>query len=120
MGKILLEKMEFYAYHGHFKEEQKIGGKYLVDLELETNFDGAVQHDELDGTVNYAEVYELVKNEMEIKSKLIEHLAGRILKVLLREFKTIKWARVKVSKVNPPIGAQLEAVAVVLEQKREG
>ena len=111
--------MEFYAYHGYFEEEQKIGGKYIVDLELETNFDDAAQHDDLDGTVNYAEVYKMVKDQMDVTSKLIEHVAGKILKVLFKEFKDVEWARIKVSKLNPPMGAQLAAVAVELEQKRE-
>lgn len=118
MGKILLEKMEFYAYHGFFKEEQKIGGKYKVDLELETDFSLAAKTDDLNGTINYAEVYDLVKTEMEVSSKLIEHIAGRVLKVLFEQFKELDWAKVKIMKINPPMSAQIQSVAVVLEQKR--
>ena len=79
MSTISIEQMEFYAYHGCFKEEQIIGTRFLVDLYLETDTKKAEKTDELADTVNYQEVYLLVKKEMDIKSKLLEHVGRRIL-----------------------------------------
>jgi 7,8-dihydroneopterin aldolase/epimerase/oxygenase len=119
MGKILLEEIEFYAYHGYFPEEQKIGGKYLVNIELEADFGHAARTDNLESTINYAQVYEIVRSEMNISSKLIEHVAGRILKAMFDEFERLDFARIKLTKVNPPVEGQLKSVAIILEERRK-
>ena len=115
MSSITLENMEFYAYHGCFAEEQIIGTRFLVDLFLETDTSEAESSDDLSKTVNYQEVYLLVKKEMEQKSKLLEHVARRILEEIALEYPQVKSARVKVSKMNPPLGGKLERVSVELE-----
>ena len=76
MSTISIEGMEFYAYHGHFAEEQIIGTWFVVDLFLKTDTTRAEQSDDLQDTVNYLEVYQTVKQEMQISSKLLEHVAG--------------------------------------------
>ncbi len=119
MGKILLEEIEFYAYHGYFPEEQRIGGKYLVDIELDVDFSRAAETDDLESTINYAQVYEIIRSEMNIPSKLIEHVAGRILKAMFNEFERLDFARVKLTKVNPPVEGQLKSVAVILEERKK-
>jgi 7,8-dihydroneopterin aldolase/epimerase/oxygenase len=119
MGKIFIDGLEFYAFHGYFDEEQKIGGKYFVDVEIDTDFDHAAASDELDGTINYADIAKIVEAEMQIKSKLIEHVAGRIINRLFIEFGSIEAIKVKVEKINPPIGMKLNSVSVVLEKNRE-
>ncbi|MBN1116321.1 MAG: dihydroneopterin aldolase [Bacteroidales bacterium] len=118
MAKIFLEGLEFYAHHGYFSEEQKIGGKYLIDIEIEADINKSVISDELKSTINYAEVYELIKQEMNISSRLIEHLAGRILRAVFINFPLVSGVKVKVSKINPPLGADLKSVSVVLEERR--
>lgn len=119
MGKIFIEGLEFYAFHGFFAEEQKIGGKYLVDIEIDADINEAANNDTLKGTIDYGLVAELVAGEMKIKSKLIEHVAGRILNRLLDNFSEIEDLTVKVTKLNPPIGVKLKSVSVCMQTLRK-
>lgn len=114
MGMIQLENMEFFAYHGCYKEEQIVGNHFKVDLTLHTNCDVPSKTDNIDDALNYLKVYEFVKEEMKIKSHLLEHVAKRILDRLYNEFDQIEKAIVKVRKLNPPLGGQLESVSVTL------
>jgi 7,8-dihydroneopterin aldolase/epimerase/oxygenase len=115
MGQISLEGMEFFAYHGHFKEEQIIGTRFIVDLIMEADTKEAEVTDNLVKTVNYQAVYNLVAKEMSVKSHLLEHVARRILDSLAREFPQIGACRVKISKINPPVGGKVERVSVELK-----
>lgn len=117
MAIIELENMEFYSYHGCFKEEQVVGNHFIIDLSIETDTTLAQQSDNLHDTVNYQAVYNLVRKEMEKKSKLLEHVAERILTALFANFKTITSIKVKVSKVNPPMGGKVQKVSVTLNRK---
>jgi 7,8-dihydroneopterin aldolase/epimerase/oxygenase len=114
MGLISLEGMEFFAYHGHFKEEQIIGTRFTVDLYMETDTNEAEVSDNLAKTVNYQEVYNLISNEMSIKSHLLENVARRILDSVAREFPQIDACRIKIAKMNPPVGGKVEKVSVEL------
>jgi len=114
MGKIILERMEFFAYHGCFHEEQIIGTTFLVDLELEVDTSKAEQSDHLEDTINYQIVYGLIRHEMEQKSQLLENIAHRILDSVKTTFPEISSARVKISKVNPPLGGKVKQVTCVL------
>lgn len=116
MGIIRIEEMEFYSFHGHFKEEQIVGNKFLVDLTIETDMDQAKDSDNLKDAVNYQKAYEIVKLQMGKKSHLLEHIAGRILDALYSELEGIKKATVKVSKMNPPMGGKIGSVSVVMEK----
>jgi len=116
MGRIEIEGMEFYAYHGHFKEEQVVGSHFLVNAILETDLDKASQSDKLTDTINYLSVYQLIKEEMIIKSHLLEHLADRIIKRLYDNFPTLIKVRVKISKINPTMGGEIDKVSVTLEK----
>ncbi len=118
MGKIMLEGMEFFSYHGCFKEEQIIGAKYLVDLSVETDTSRAEVSDRLHDTVNYASLYTMVKEEMALKSFLIEHVAYRIIERLKRSFDTITSVDLKISKINPPVGGKMKEVAFVKHWKK--
>jgi 7,8-dihydroneopterin aldolase/epimerase/oxygenase len=115
MGKILLEGMEFYAYHGHLKEEQIIGTLFIVDLELEFDTSMAETTDQLNDTVNYQEVYRIVKTVMDTNSHLLEHVARRIFDAIRGSFPAVKKTAVKIAKVNPPVGGKVKQVACVLE-----
>jgi 7,8-dihydroneopterin aldolase/epimerase/oxygenase len=117
MGLISLSGMEFFAYHGCFAEEQIIGNKFIVDLEFFSSTDKAETTDDLSATVNYQKVYEMVKAEMEIKSKLLEHVAYRIQRSLYANFPYIGSSKITVSKLNPPIGGKVEKVSVVLTKQ---
>jgi dihydroneopterin aldolase len=116
MGLIQIENMEFYAFHGHFREEQIVGNKFLVDLTLETEMSVASKSDNLKDAVNYQKAYQIVKVEMEKKSYLLENIAGRILDALYSEMTGIKKATVRVSKMNPPVGGKIGSVSVEMER----
>jgi dihydroneopterin aldolase len=112
MGTISIEGMEFFAYHGHFKEEQIIGTRFTVDLFMETDTQEAEITDSLAKTVNYQAVYGLVAQEMAVKSHLLEHVARRILDRIAGEYPQITASRIKISKMNPPVGGKVERVSV--------
>jgi dihydroneopterin aldolase len=114
MGKIHLEGMEFFAYHGHYKEEQIIGTKFIVDLEIVFETSLAEYSDELSDTINYQEAYLIAKKEMEINSHLIESVARRILDALVQAFPQINSVQVKISKINPPLGGKVKQVSCIL------
>lgn len=117
MSTISIEQMEFYAYHGCFKEEQIIGTRFLLDLYLETDTTDAEKTDELADTVNYQEVYLLVKKEMEIKSKLLEHVGRRILEAIKGRYPQVDKAELKISKMNPPLGGKMKNVSLIMRSK---
>ncbi|HEY9115207.1 MAG TPA: dihydroneopterin aldolase [Bacteroidales bacterium] len=114
MAIISIEGMEFFAYHGCFAEEQIIGTKFQVDLFLEVNTEKAEHSDHLSDTVNYQSVYQLVKAEMQIKSKLLEHFGRRVLDKIQAEFPGVEDASIKVRKLNPPLGGKIDFVSVEL------
>ncbi len=116
MGLIVIENMEFYAFHGHYREEQIVGNRFIVDLNIETDMTVAAKSDNLKDAVNYQKAYQIVKTQMDRRSYLLENIAGRILDALYAELEGIKKARVKVSKINPPMGGKIGSVSVVMEK----
>ena len=116
MGKIELEGMEFFAYHGCYQEEQIIGAKFLVDLVLSYDSSEAEIHDHLRDAINYQEVYFLVQHEMKHKSHLLENVASRIIHSLKKAYPGITSASVKVTKVNPAVGGKVRGVSFTLAQ----
>lgn len=115
MSTISIEGMEFFAYHGCFDEEQVIGTKFLVDLYFETETGEAELTDDLSKTINYQNVFLIVKEEMKLKSKLLEHVGRRILTRLKSEYPNIETATLKISKLNPPLGGKMVNVSVTLD-----
>ncbi len=111
---ILLENIELYAHHGVFEQENKVGNIFIVDLKLKTDVSMAIETDNLNETVNYGMIYNFVKEEMSIPSKLLEHVAGRIIKRLKDEFPQIQEIEIKISKRNPPVGGQVSYASIVL------
>lgn len=118
MGKIVLEKMQFFAHHGHFDEEQIVGANYELTLTLDLDVSKPGLTDELVDTLNYQEVYDVVKAEMKIKSRLIEHVSQRIVSALMSKFSQLKQVDLSFSKMNPPLGGQVERVTIQLSEKR--
>lgn len=116
MGLIQIENMEFYAFHGHFKEERIVGNKFLVDLTIETDMKVPAESDNLKDAVNYQKVYDIIKSQMGMKSHLLEHIAGRIIDAIYAEMQGISKVTVKVSKMNPPMGGKIGSVSVVMEK----
>ena len=112
---ILLHDMRFYAYHGVMEQERRVGGEYLVSLQVEADLSGAVISDSVADTVNYAELYDVVRREMAQPSQLLEHVAGRIGKAVVSEFQGVEKAEVKILKLNPPMGANCDGAGVEVE-----
>ncbi len=117
-GVIDLEEMEFYAYHGCFQEEKVVGNRFLVNVSIRTPVQQPVDSDNIKDALNYVEIYELVRREMQQTSNLLEHVGGRILNSLYEHFPFIEWARIKISKMNPPMGGQMKKVSLTLERER--
>lgn len=111
---ILLENVEMYANHGVFPQETLVGNLFIINLKLKVDFEKASKSDDLDETISYASVFDLVKKEMAIPSKLLEHVAGRIVRVLKSEFPKIEQIELKISKRNPPVGGQVEYASVMI------
>ena len=113
--KISLSTLDFYAFHGVLPQERIVGGSYLVDVALDVNVSAAAyNYDELTGTVNYAAVYEAVKAEMQVPSKLLEHVVMRIARRLLDDFSLVRQVEISLTKVNPPMGASCKGASVKL------
>ena len=114
MGVISLEGMEFFAYHGYYDEEQKIGNKYSIDLKIDTNLSSAAKSDRLKDTINYEELYQLVLKVMQTKHRLLEHVAYEIIEKVKDTYDNVNDVTVGVSKYNPPIGGICERAKVVI------
>lgn len=115
-GIIELEEMEFYAYHGCYREEKVVGNRFLVNVSIRLDMRRAAQSDSIKDALNYVKVYELVRVEMQKTANLLEHVTGRILEGLYQNFPGIEWACVKVSKMNPPMGGQMRKVSITIER----
>lgn len=118
MGKITVSNIRVYAYHGCLKEESVIGSDYLVAVEIFSDLQKASNSDNLEDTVDYVFINRVVKEEMRISSKLLEHVAKRILDRIFDEMETVTKAVISVSKMNPPIDGGVEMVTVTLKEKR--
>ncbi len=115
MGHITLEGIEFFAYHGFYDEEQKIGNKYALDISIQTDIEAAARHDKLSETINYEVLYAIANEVMREKFRLLEHIAFRIIEKIRNYYPDIQKVTVKVSKFNPPIGGVCEKASIVLE-----
>ncbi len=118
MGTIKVKNIRIYAYHGCLVEEGKIGSDYRIDLSVKANLKKSAKTDHLSDTVDYVHLNKIVKEEMAIKTKLLETVADKILDRILLEIPLVESLKVKVSKLNPPIGGNVEMVSIVMTRKR--
>lgn len=116
MGVIELENMEFFAFHGCFREEQIVGNSFMVNVRLDGNYNVPADSDNIADAVNYQIIFNLVKEQMAIPSHLLEHVAKRILDAVYGKYPDLYRVSVKVSKVNPPLGGQTKQVSVTLSR----
>lgn len=107
--------IKLYAYHGCLEEEGKIGGNYIVDVRMKTDFRQAALSDELSQTIDYVHINAIVTQEMAIRSKLIEHVGQRIVSRIEREINGLIGLQVKVTKICPPINGDVDHVAIIIE-----
>ncbi|MBT0607131.1 dihydroneopterin aldolase [Aequorivita echinoideorum] len=118
MGSIHLKNIRIYAYHGCLTEEGQIGSDYIVNIWVKANLKGAAVSDELNDTVDYVQLQQIVKDEMAVRSKLLEHVAKRIVDSVFQKIELVDEVKVTVAKLNPPIGGDVAEVSVTLKQKR--
>lgn len=112
---ITLRDLRFYAYHGVALQERQVGNYYTIQLRISTDLQSAMQSDDVEQTVNYASVFEAVKEEMSISSKLLEHVAQRIGERLFHDFPQIEHLYLKLEKDNPPMGADIQSAGIEVE-----
>jgi len=118
MGIIKLQNIRTFSFHGCLEEEAKIGSDYRVDLEIKTDLRKSAVSDELNDTVDYVLLNRIVVEEMAIRSKLLEHVANRIITRIFKEIASVSRINLSVSKLNPPIGGDVEAVTIEIEEYR--
>jgi len=116
MSKIYLEDVKIYAYHGVLPEENIIGTYYILNTEIHTDLWKAAESDNLEDTISYADVNETIHNEMKIKSKLLEHVAGRIISKIHGKFPEISYIRLKITKTAPPMKGEMKGASIELEK----
>lgn len=116
--KITLHEMRFYAYHGVFAQEQRVGNHFIVELTFWADIAESLHRDELEETISYADVYEVIKAEMAIPSRLLEHVIGRISERLFATFPRMQRIALTLSKCNPPFPGEVHSAAVTLEACR--
>ena len=115
---ITLKALRFYAYHGVLPQERTVGGDYEVTVKADVDLSQAMESDNVEDTVNYADLYEVIRQEMAVPSQLLEHVAGRMARRILNDFPTVDMLHVEVVKLNPPMGADCQGAAVAIEVKR--
>lgn len=118
MGIIKVKNIRIYAYHGCLIEEGKIGSDYRVDLSVKADLKNSSKTDELTDTVDYVHLNKIVKDEMAIRTKLLETVAAKILDRIFIEIPMALNAKVNISKLNPPIGGNVEMVSILMKRKR--
>ena len=118
MGTIKLKNIRTFSYHGCLVEEGKIGSDYAVDLEIKADLKTSCLSDNLEDTVDYVLLNKIVVEEMAIRSQLLEHVGHRIITRVFKEVPTITTVKLGVSKLNPPIGGDVESVTIELEESR--
>ena len=119
MGLIKVENIRVFANHGCLKEETAIGSDYRVDLEIKADLSTSAMSDELEDTVDYVFLNKVVREEMSKPSKLLETVAQRVLTRIIKEDKLVRKATISVSKINPPIGGDVEMVTIKLTKRRK-
>lgn len=118
MSTIRLKDIRIFSNHGCLTEEEKIGSDYLVNLKVRANLVKAAESDALSDTVDYVHLNKIVKEQMAIRSKLLEHVGQRIINAIFQELPLVTDVKVTVSKVNPPIGGDVAEVSVTMKAKR--
>ena len=118
MGSVKVKNIRVYAHHGCLKEETVIGSEYRVDVVVKVNLTKAAITDALKDTVDYVHINRIVNEEMKLPSKLLENVAQRIIERIFSELNLVSKSKVSISKINPPIGGDVQMVTVVLKAKR--
>ncbi|WP_312765340.1 dihydroneopterin aldolase [Epilithonimonas sp.] len=116
-SKIILEDIKIYAYHGVLSEEAIIGNHYVINAELHADLEKASQTDNLEDTINYAEVSAIIHKEMAIRSELLEHVIGRIINKIENLFPKITFIKIRLTKTVPPMPGEMKGVSLEFEKE---
>ena len=116
-GYIILRNVRFHAFHGVLPQERQVGGDFQVNLRVGYPLEKAMESDEVEDTLNYATLFDLVKREMNISSQLLEHVAGRIVKAIVATFPAVTSIDLELIKQNPPMGADSDGAGVEVHFK---
>ncbi len=119
MGVIKVNNIKVFTNHGCLEEEAKIGSEYRVDIKVNADLSKSSKTDDLHDTVDYVHLNKIAKEEMAIRSKLLEEVAERIMTRIFTEIPMVKKTKVSVAKINPPIGGNVGEVVIVLTKKRK-
>lgn len=112
LNKIIIKGLRLYGYHGVMPQERIVGSYFTIDIEVEADLTQAIRHDQLEGTISYADIYATIKREMSIPSALVEHVAGRIAKAIIADFPKALSVHLSLLKENPPMGADCQGAGV--------
>jgi dihydroneopterin aldolase len=113
--KIQLNNIQVRANHGCWEEEEVIGGDFRVDVWLEGNFEVSAESDNLEKTIDYVAVKEIVYAEMNVRAKLIETVLVRMHSAMKVSFPNAHSVGIRLTKINAPMGHQVESVSVEME-----
>lgn len=113
---IELENMEFHAFHGCYDLERVVGNRFRVDVTIEADLRDAAYSDSVKDTINYLNVFEIVREQMAITSNILENVAERIIEAIYDSFPQCKRVKAKVSKLAPPLGGKIEKVSVTISR----
>ncbi|MDC3070922.1 dihydroneopterin aldolase [Bacteroidota bacterium] len=113
MTKLNIKGVKIYAFHGHFEEEKKLGGHFIVNLEIGFNSDKVISTDKLEDTIDYVQVIDIVKKQMKTTKNLIESAADEILDELFK-LDLIQSVNIEIEKISPPVDANFEKISVEL------
>ncbi|EAZ80083.1 dihydroneopterin aldolase [Algoriphagus machipongonensis] len=119
MGKVSLEGIEFHAYHGAYPEENVLGNRFTLDLELETDFKKAMLQDDLKSTVDYTKLYKIIKDRMDVRVKLLEHLGHLIIEDILKYYPDTKEIKITLKKHHPSLGGLVKYSAVEIHYPQD-
>lgn len=118
MSTIRLKNIKLYAFHGCLPEEEIIGSNYLVNLNVKGSLKKAAASDSLIDTIDYVRLQKIVKEQMSVRSRLLEHIAQRIIDAIFAEVPAAEKVKIIVSKLNPPIGGEVEEVSITIKSRR--
>jgi len=117
MGKIKLKNIKIYSNHGCLDEERLIGSDYVLQLDVKTDLNKSCRTDDIKDTVDYVALNSIIKEETLKRSKLLEKVAHRIIDRIFNEHRSVTKAKVEISKINPPIEGNVEAVSIIIKRK---
>ena len=117
-NRLLLKDVRLFAFHGVLEQERAVGAYYTLNVVVDTDFSHAMATDELEGTISYADIYEVVKREMAVPSQLLEHVAGRICTAIFNTFPAATRIQLDIIKENPPMGADCRGAGVAIDVQR--